>query len=225
MGLHDAIHRLFGRLDVPTGSCIKERDIARAREIAATEAPGMSSWYALPYPGEQTLPVYLLPVVRELPESLHGPMKELKGAMQQAGAPLSSYRGFDLQKDCQVHVWLASLAKGVYLPIGQVIFVREERRRFAQSASASDSDIGEGLRLASSSGVDNGGFMTQTWWLRQPWLRPAYRCQKIFRSSVPYFKEWHPGFLLKDPPVVLARSLKDYPEHISNLEDNWYSGD
>jgi len=56
------------------------------------------------------------------------------------------------------------------------------------------------------------------------WLRPAYRCQLIFRHTVPYLQQWHPGFLVRDPNPPLARSLKGYPEHVFDGRMQWWDG-
>jgi hypothetical protein len=95
-----------------------------------------------------------------------------------------------------------------------------EDRAFKDSEDASNSADSGGLRLDSG----RPARIVQRWWMHLAWLRPAYRCQFIFRHSVPYFESCHPDFLVRDPNPPLARSLKDFPQHVFDGRVQWWDG-
>jgi len=133
-----------------------------------------------------------MPMPERFPEELFAPIEALHRTMRESGVQ-HNYTETSSQQDYrQGHLWLVTIGLGKYLPIGQSTFLAEKLR--------ADNILG-------------GGFISK-WWLLYTWIQPAYRKQKIFRSSIGYFQSWHPHFTTRDATPDLKRALTDYPEHL-----------
>jgi hypothetical protein len=220
MPLKDAILQLVGRRDhTPDATCLREEGVVALREAAQKANPDLCVWHPLQYPGEISLPIHLLPLTWPLPPPAKSALDDLRKVMESAGISRSASQRADLHEHLQGHIWVATLAKGRYLPIGQAVFMLEERRKIDDEARATPS-AQDSMQLVASTPSSDGS-VVRRWWLRDPWLRPAYRCQTIFRHSVPYFQSWHGTFAVKDPWPALARALKEHPQHLSYSDVNW----
>jgi hypothetical protein len=198
-------------------SCLGEKDIAAARLAATLAFPKQSTWHPLRYPGEISLPIFTMPLAPSLEARLSSAIAELKAAMQKEGYTDAQTQISSRFEQPQAHIWLAMLAEGQYLPIGQLVFILEQGRPTSDGSAAASAPPG-GLRLERRESQPLVG----RWWLRHVWLGPAYRCQRIFRHSVPYLNGWHPGFLVRDPGPPLARALKEHPEHVFDAVVSWH---
>ena len=178
----------------PRSSYYTRRELKFLRECSGKNFPEQTVWTRLKYPGSFTLPVYLFARPTPFPEELAAPVTTLHQEMRSDGVPHGNMEMSYQHDHRQVHLWVAKLGIRKYLPIGQTLFLAEKRR--AES-------------------VLGGGFVSK-WWLLYTWIKPAYRNQKIFQSSLDYFRTWHPHFTVRDNTPALNAALKNYPEHIRN---------
>jgi hypothetical protein len=162
------------------------------RERSAENFPGQTVWKLLKYPGSFTFPIYLLALPDPFPEELIAPIETLHKEMIDDGVTHGNMETRYQQDHRQVHLWVAKLGMGKYLPVGQTLFLAEKRM--------ADANLG-------------GGFVSK-WWLHYSWIKPAYRNQKIFQSSLDYFQAWHPHFTLRDTTPTLVSAFKKHPEHL-----------
>lgn len=182
-------------------ACLKERDVKALRTAAEIAFPELNVWHSVDYPGKETLPIYALPLVYPLPDDAQHAINQLREHMCHDGVAYSHTQAVDRQEHRQGHIWVASIARGEYLPIGQALFLAEKRR--------ADSALG-------------GGF-AHRWWLLYAWVSPAYRSQGIFRGSLNHFQLWHPDFMARSETPDLKRALRDYPQHQPKDVSNWLS--
>lgn len=176
----------------PREAYYTRRELSFLRDCAAEENPDHTVWHLLKYPGSFTLPIYLLALPTPFPEELSAPLETLHQEMRSDGVSHGYMETSYHHDHRQVHLWVAKLGIRKFLPVGQTLFLAEKRK--------ADSILG-------------GGFVTK-WWLLYTWIKPAYRSQKIFQSSLDYFRAWHPHFVLRDNTPVLMAALKKHPEHI-----------
>jgi hypothetical protein len=168
------------------------------------------------YPGEVTLPILLLPVCHPLPDRV-GPVLDLMASeMKNEGFDPMRQMGV-INEQIQAHVWLAAVGRKKYLPIGKVVFNVEERAQSDDQPQAVPVTNG-GLRIAD----ERPARKIRTWWLRHVWLRPAYRCQRIFSHSIGYLESWHPQFLISNPGPALTRAFKEHPGHLLDFSVKWF---
>lgn len=219
MPLRDKLRNLVAPFGHPLvdAQCLHEEDIIALRETAKAAWPDHCDWHPLAYPGELSLPIHLLPVTLPVSETVTAALQHLRTGMQKEGFGLATSRITDPVEHRQGHIWIATLAEGKYLPIGQVVLVLEERTHEAD-APAPAAESADALRLREN--VPQ--VVVRRWWLHNVWLRPAYRCQRIFRHSVPYLAARHPHFVVRDPWPALARALKEYPDHIADGPVQWF---
>ena len=224
MALLDRINRITCRFHQNVqGACLGEKDVEAARVAATAAFPKQIVWHPLRYPGEFCLPVFLMPLAAPAGEKVGVAVNELHAAMQREGFTQGQCQTGGRYERRQAHLWLAMLSRRRYLPIGQAVFSHEECRSEAVGGGGSESvdeppaEPGP-LRLKTSAPPET----SRRWWLRSVWLSPAYRCQRIFRHTVPYFAGWHPGFQVREPAPMLARALKDHPAHIFEAVVSWF---
>jgi len=221
MALLDALDKLAGYFQPAVNdSCLSTKEIADARRATQEAFPGKPEWDTLHYPGEMSLPIFLLPAPPRFSPALQNAVTALHKELLREGVPHSQFQVHSRYEQRQTHFWIAKLARNQFLPIGQSCFILEDRR-FKVNDRSADTPKPSSLRLASGQGDDR---CVQRWWMHLAWLRPAYRCQLIFRHTVPYLQQWHPGFWVRDPNPPLARSLKDFPEHIFDGRVQWWDG-
>jgi len=176
----------------PRETYFTRRELRFLRDCSSESFPGHPVWKFLKYPGYFTLPVYLLALPHPYPDELISPIEALHQEMRADCVP-HGYMETRFQHDHrQVHLWVARIGMRKYIPVGQTLFLAEKRR--------ADSLLG-------------GGFVSK-WWLLYSWIKPAYRNQKIFQSSLEYFQEWHPHFTLRDSTPAIRAALKNNPEHL-----------
>jgi len=189
--------KLLHRLNLPSrDSYFTRRQIRFLCELSAEQFPGQEVWKRVKYPGARTLPVHLMAMPERFPEELCAPVEGLHNAMLGDGV-MHGYTQTSYQQDHrQGHLWLVTFGLGRYVPIGQSVFLAEKRR--------ADDSLG-------------GGFVSR-WWLVHTWIMPAYRNQKIFRSSIEYFEAWHPNFDIREATPPLKKAFKDYPEHLHECD-------
>jgi hypothetical protein len=60
----------------------------------------------------------------------------------------------------------------------------------------------------------------EDWWLSLIWLDRAQRNHHVLRNTVPYFKIWHPDFVLARDHIIVNKSLKNYPEHLRKTQES-----
>ena len=168
------------------------------KDCASENFPEEPVWALLKYPGSFTLPIYLLALPSPFPGELNSPIETLHQEMRKDGVSHGHMETSYQHDHRQVHLWVAKLGIRKYLPVGQSLFLAEKRK--------ADNILG-------------GGFVSK-WWLLYSWIKPAYRNQKIFQSSLEYFRTWHPHFTLRDNTPVLMSALKQYPEHIRDESKN-----
>ncbi|EDY16420.1 hypothetical protein CfE428DRAFT_6039 [Chthoniobacter flavus Ellin428] len=220
MALRDAFDKLAGYFHPTVNAlCLNAGAIAEVRAAAGVSFPDRPTWHSLHYPGEISLPIFLLPLPPGLAPEIRAVAEELHKEMLREGVSHFQFQINSRYENRQAHFWIAQLAKNQFLPIGQTSFVLEDRR-FAENKQPGESLEQNGLRLKAM----RSGIYKPRWWMQLAWLRPAYRCQRIFRHSVPYFQEWHPDFVVRDPNQPLARSLKDFPGHIFDGRVQWWDG-
>lgn len=218
MALRDTLGKLtchfHRKLDA---SCLTEEDVVAAGLAAGAAFPERCKWHPVDYPGKFTLPIYLVPLASPIQPRVETAVAELHTGILKDGTHASLLQINSRYEKRQAHLWLALLAKGQYLPIGQATFILEENRR-VKDVPASDSAEPNALRLIQRESQS----AACRWWLSHVWLKPPYRCQRIFRDSVPYFSEWHPDFLVRDPCPPLARALKEHPRHMFDAGVEWF---
>jgi len=221
MALLDALDKLTGFFHpAVNASCLSSKEIADLRLASKVAHPDRSEWQPLHYPGEVSLPIFLLPLPPQIPPALQAATDALHQDMIREGVTHSQFQICSRYEPRQSHFWIAKLSRNQFLPLGQASFVLEDRR-FAMKDQAADAPKPSTLRLAGGPVDDRN---VQRWWMHLAWLRQPYRCQRIFRHTVPYFEEWHPGFLVRDPNPPLARSLKDFPQHVFDGRVQWWDG-
>ena len=188
-----SMHKLLLHLSMPPRDTYFTRSELRyLREHSSANFPDQTVWTLLKYPGSFTLPIYLLALPTPYPEELTAPITTLHREMHTDGVAHGYMETRYEQDHRQVHLWIAKLGIRKYLPVGQTLFLAEKRK--------AESILG-------------GGFVSK-WWMLYSWLKPAYRNQKIFQSSIEYFRTWHPHFTLRDTTPAMIAAFKNLPEHI-----------
>ena len=187
------MHKFLNFLSKPSReSCYTRQEVRYLRDTAADEFPDETIWTKLKYGGAMTLPVHILPLVIPLPPEVRGPIDFLYQAIRDDGVWDGYFHEGNVHEHRQLHLWVATLGFGRYLPIGETVFVAEKRR--------AEMHLG-------------GGFVSK-WWMVYTWLRPAYRNQRIFLSSLDYFRHWHPHFVARESSPFLVKAFKEHPEHL-----------
>jgi hypothetical protein len=151
--------------------------------------PDMPVWEKIDQPRDNHFNIYILPLRMPLHEKLHAPMQDLQNQMIQDGLSPEQRQMSSLYEERFSHLWVAEIKRWNYHPVGISTFTRE---------------------------VSPGKNQSGIYWLSLIWLNLAQRNHHVLRNTVPYFKKWHPGFVVgRDHPIV-NKSLKDYPEHLQN---------
>lgn len=212
MSLLSTLGRFRSRFhEAAEAACVGEQDVDAQRIASAAEFPHMQSWHPVHYPGEVSLPIFLLPLVAPLSPKLGAAVLALHEAMGKDGVSEPQRWIRSRHEQGQAHLWLANLERRRYLLIGQITFIREECSMAAPEPAEAPAEPGV-LRLRRS--VSVAPPLVSRWWLHHVWLSPAYRGQRTFTHSMDYLNDWHPGFQVRDPGALLAGALKDHPEHI-----------
>ena len=193
------------------------------RSAAGLRFPGHNVWEPLGYPGRETLPVHIMPLIHPLSPQLQTPLDELHERMRNDNVLHGFIEPYVRYEHRQGHIWVAGIDHEKFLPIGQTIFLAELKRpvEAEPSAPAEKPSDGPVLRLVAKAPEETrheeGLFdekRVARWWLFYTWIQPAYRFHKIFKFSVDYFHRWHPDFVLRESAPALMEGLKQHPEHL-----------
>jgi len=158
--------------------------------------PSLPIWEKIEHPRDNYFSIYILPLHIPLHPQLDEPVRDLQRQMIEDNVGQDFCRLHDLYEDIFSHLWVAEIQRWTYRPIGLCSFVY----RPAPAAR-----LGEGT----PAGKDR-------WWMNMAWLNVAQRNHRVLRNTIPYFKKWHPDFLMaRDHPIV-NKSFKDNPEHLQN---------
>lgn len=149
--------------------------------------PDLPVWQKIEHPRDNYFSIYILPVHLPLHEVLQPAMKDLQHQMVGDGISPDQRQMRTLYEERFSHLWVAEVQRFTYHAIGLCTFVREK---------------------------SPDGTLGPTWWLSLVWLNPAQRNHQVLRNTVPYFKKWHPGFIVGRDHHIVNKSLKNYPEHL-----------
>ena len=149
--------------------------------------PDLPVWEKIEHPRDNYFTVYIMPVHLPLAGALEPAMKDLQNQMVNDGVSPDQRQMRNLYEERFSHLWVAEVQRWTYQAIGICTFVREK----------SPDPKRDGV-----------------WWMSLVWLNPAQRNHQLLRNTVPYFKKWHPGFIVGRDHNIVNRSLKNYPEHL-----------
>ena len=149
--------------------------------------PDLPVWEKIEHPRDNYFSIYILPVHLPAHEALQPAMKDLQHQMESDGISPDQRQMRNLYEERFSHLWVAEVQRWTYQPIGLCTFVREKKP--------------DGNRDAN-------------WWMSLVWLNPAQRNHQVLRNTVPYFKKWHPGFIVGRDHNIVNKSLKNYPQHL-----------
>ena len=209
---------------LPKESYFTTRELHFLRTLASVAFPAHTAWAPLDYPGNDTLPLQIVSLAYPLPPEFLSKINFLHDGMLNDKV-LHGYIDPNVTYEHrQAHLWLVTLDDDVHLPVGQTIFLADMLPgEGTPEASPEPESYPTELRLKVESkpieekrreaAVFNESRVAR-WWLFHTWLQPQYRDQKIFKSSVGYFREWHPGFVLREREPHLMSALKLHPEHL-----------
>jgi len=220
MALGESIRSAIKRFtDEPSPDCFTSGELAALRKAGQEAFPGKPIWETVHYPGEMTLPIHLLPLPQALPEQACVVVAHFRESMRKDKVPFfcQEVQSTAICDQRMGHLWVATIARGKHLPIGQTIFVSERAEVKKAPAPPREAAPSEGLHLA----PDNVVTFVNRWWLYYVWIKQPYRNQHIFRNSIGYFTQWHPRFTAMHPPPALERALQGHPEHMPG-DIFWY---
>lgn len=149
--------------------------------------PDAPVWEKIEHPRDNYFSITILPLHMPLHGKLQPAMKELQNQMTADGVSTDQRKMSNLYEERFSHLWVAEVQRWLYQPVGICTFVREKSPDGSPGAK---------------------------WWLSLVWLNPAQRNHHVLRNTVPYFKRWHPGFIVGRDHNIVNRSLKNYPEHL-----------
>jgi len=211
---------------LPKESFFTTHELDFLHVLASVAFPTHAAWAELKYPGSNTLPLQIIPLAYPLPDEFLSRINYLHDLMLEDKVAHSYIEPNVSYEHRQGHLWLLSMNDDVHLPIGQTIFLADIRRAGEiQQVPVETTVYPSELRLKTEPWTSAETRPAQTvfdettvarWWLLHTWIKPQYRYHKIFKSSVDYFREWHPGFVLREREPGLAYALKMYPEHLPN---------
>ena len=202
--------------------------------VASVSFPGHPPWCELAYPGSGFLTVEIIAVTYPLPSGLLPPLERLHERMNDDKVIQGYIEPHVSYEHRQGHLWVAAIGEGVHLPIGQTIFLADSHPSEPVDRPAAQPVAGTGeLHLKIEPEPDPAQEQSAAqpvfdetkvvrWWLFHTWLMPEYRNRKIFKCSVGYFRQWHPGFVLREHEPRLKSALRIHPEHLpDNTAVKW----
>jgi hypothetical protein len=187
--IREQIAKRFPKLGKPKArdGCVTGPDMDAVLLETRKHYPEMPVWQKIEHPRDNYFNIYILPIHQPMHEMLQPAMKDLQNQMERDGISPDQRQMHNEYEERFSHLWVAEIQRWNYHPIGICTFVREK----------------------SHDGDKDG-----TWWLSLVWLNSAQRNHQILRNTVPYFKKWHPGFIVGRDHNIVNKSLKNYPEHL-----------
>ncbi|HWB59801.1 MAG TPA: hypothetical protein VG733_09920 [Chthoniobacteraceae bacterium] len=184
--IKEQIAKRFPKVNQPKPGFIAGAEMDALLMDTRRHYPDQPVWEKIPHPRDNYFSINILPVHLPLHEALQPAMKHLQDQMTGDGIGTDQRQMNNLYEERFSHIWVAEVQRWVYQPVGICTFVREK------------SPDGRAVK----------------WWLTLAWLNPAQRNHQVLRNTVPYFKKWHPGFIVGRDHNIVNRSLKNYPEHL-----------
>jgi len=175
-----------GKSKAKTG-CIAGPDMESVLLDTRQHYRDLPVWEKIEHPRDNYFTINILPIHQPLHAMLQPAMQELQNQMEHDGVSPDQRKMSNLYEERFSHLWVAEIQRFNYHPIGICTFVREK----------SPDNVKEG-----------------TWWLSLVWLNSAQRNHQVLRNTVPYFKKWHPGFIVGRDHHIVNKSLKNHPEHL-----------
>ncbi|MEI8342748.1 MAG: hypothetical protein WCH43_14585, partial [Verrucomicrobiota bacterium] len=214
-------HREAG---LPKESYFTTREVDFLRTLASVSFPTHTAWATLNYPGSQTLPLHIVALPYPLPVEFLPKINFLHDQMLQDKVQHGYIDPNVTYEHRQAHLWMVTMQEDVHLPVGQTLFLADSIRTEGNQPPPADPEPSPpGLRLKIEPkpiqekkrelAVFDESRVAR-WWLFHTWIKPQYRDHKIFKSSVDYFRKWHPGFVLRERQPSLINALKMHPEHL-----------
>ena len=173
--------------------CVTGADMDGVLRETGPLYPELPVWQKIEHPRDNYFNIHILPVHQPLHAMLQPAMKDLKNQMALDGIDPDQQRAHNIREERFSHLWVAEIQRWNYHPIGICTFLREPRA---------------------------DGNREWVWWLSLAWLNPAQRNHQVLRNTVPYFKKWHPDFIVARDHNIMNRSLKNYPEHLRDFSAN-----
>ena len=179
----------LGKPKTPPG-CIPNNDLGEILVQAREKYPNLPVWEQIEHPRDNYFSIHALPLLMPPHEGLKASLLDLKNQMIHDGVGTEQSKLQNRYEERFSHLWVAEMQRWTYRTIGIATFTRE-------------------------TGRDSG----EAWWLSLVWMNPAQRHHQVLRHTVPYFKKWHPGFVVAREHPIVNRSMKDYPEHLQAAEN------